>query len=612
MKKLLLFILLLYAFGLNAQRTHANQGSQARHKLTCLDQSEIKGTWRIGYPQSSRTTMGALLIQQGGTKFYLLKPFTYTIQGSTFRIESYDISITTNPSRCGMTKARLITFLDNCNAGYYSTGGFENRNITYIDLNGNDDVARKGFRKFPYSDPVLAVQSTFDTLGDSNLFHIFAGEYSVEFDNTSPTLREGFAGINNADFIFEPGAIINITSDATQFWGWSDDTGNNFGAFEECHYVIDARGTTFNLVNSDAGIPLFIGMYHHLSTFNGKFGKLIMHDGSWGVQTGCKYFNIEVDEADAINAGIFGSFVSSSYIGDSIVQSIDVDVHWKFGTVKQTSTGGQNFGALRMQGGDTLINCTYNIEIDNYTQLGAASGLALLGQSEYCPGSIVNMKFGSIRDSSDASAYTLNWSSGTGGTSTLLFSSPDDSTTLGFEQQNFEADYFYTKTTMIRFASLGTTSDGYWRGTDYRFNIKKGISTTWNIFRMDTNVGNGNVIDLDSVTITITGDFLAENEACVYLSGLDISADSKIVFQDCRFETRGAGDNVITIENITGAGADNIIFANCTLINDGVAAAVGSSSAHNMIFYNSQTNSLIVDADVTELVDGLTKDADVR
>ena len=120
MKNCLFIFMLLGTFGLNAQKTPAKQASNSRDKLTCLDQYGVAGAWQTGYPASATTFMGALIVQLGGTKHYILKPYTYTIQGSSYRIENGDISVVTNPSRCGMSPANFKSFLDGCNANLFN------------------------------------------------------------------------------------------------------------------------------------------------------------------------------------------------------------------------------------------------------------------------------------------------------------------------------------------------------------------------------------------------------------------------------------------------------------------------------------------------------------
>lgn len=128
------------------------------------------------------------------------------------------------------------------------------------------------------------------------------------------------------------------------------------------------------------------------------------------------------------------------------------------------------------------------------------------------------------------------------------------------------------------------------------------VTTDYGIYINQYEMAAGSTLVIDIGT-------LQSADQAIYLSNFTVGAGCKVVIKG-RYESTVANSSVIHIQGGTWTG--DLILDDCTLINDGGGAAVSSSIAINVVVHSSQTNSLIVDANVTELVDALTKDVNVK
>jgi hypothetical protein len=92
----------------------------------------------------------------------------------------------------------------------------------------------------------------------------------------------------------------------------------------------------------------------------------------------------------------------------------------------------------------------------------------------------------------------------------------------------------------------------------------------------------------------------------ISLAGLTIDSTSKIIFKG-RYEL-GAG--YFDISGVTGAGADNVYFEDCTIVTSGTECIV-SGSAKNVKILNVRSNKP-VNANVTELVSSILINANIN
>ena len=107
---------------------------------------------------------------------------------------------------------------------------------------------------------------------------------------------------------------------------------------------------------------------------------------------------------------------------------------------------------------------------------------------------------------------------------------------------------------------------------------------------------NGTILTLNT-NITFNGNFKANTN--ISLAGLTIDTTSKIVFKG-RYEL---GDGYFDISGVTGAGADNVYFEDCTIVTNNTECIV-SGTAKNVKILDVRSNKP-TSANVTELVSSI-------
>ena len=128
------------------------------------------------------------------------------------------------------------------------------------------------------------------------------------------------------------------------------------------------------------------------------------------------------------------------------------------------------------------------------------------------------------------------------------------------------------------------------------YNVKKGVVYTL----FDFNAAHTSSITLTNSTIVINGDFTTNTDV---IPRFVLDATSKIVFKG-KFNL---GDKKIDLSNITGAGADNIYFDDCTIITTGTNS-IDAGSAKNIKVMNTYSNK-VVSANITVLIDPIVVNA---
>ena len=117
------------------------------------------------------------------------------------------------------------------------------------------------------------------------------------------------------------------------------------------------------------------------------------------------------------------------------------------------------------------------------------------------------------------------------------------------------------------------------------------------------NVSDKEIIRLHGITLNneskIIFDGVFKNNYGVKLSGVSIDATSKIVFKG-RYEL---GNGFFDISGVTGAGADNVYFEDCTIVTNNVECIV-SGTSKNVKILDVRSNKP-TSANVTELVSSI-------
>ena len=128
------------------------------------------------------------------------------------------------------------------------------------------------------------------------------------------------------------------------------------------------------------------------------------------------------------------------------------------------------------------------------------------------------------------------------------------------------------------------------------YNVKKGVVYTL----FDFNAAHTTSTTLTNSTIVINGDFTTNTDV---VPRFILDATSKIVFKG-RFNL---GDKKIDLSNITGAGADNIYFDDCTIITTGTNS-IDAGSAKNIKVKSTYSNK-VDSANITALIDPIVVNA---
>ena len=128
------------------------------------------------------------------------------------------------------------------------------------------------------------------------------------------------------------------------------------------------------------------------------------------------------------------------------------------------------------------------------------------------------------------------------------------------------------------------------------YNVNKG--TVYTLF--DFNAAHTSSITLTNSTIIINGDFTTNTDV---IPRFVLDATSKIVFKG-RFNL---GDKKFDLSNITGAGADNIYFDDCTIITTGTNS-IDAGSAKNIKVKSTYSNK-VASANITALIDPIVVNA---
>ena len=128
------------------------------------------------------------------------------------------------------------------------------------------------------------------------------------------------------------------------------------------------------------------------------------------------------------------------------------------------------------------------------------------------------------------------------------------------------------------------------------YNVNKG--TVYEVFGF--NAAHTSSITLTNSTIVINGDFTTNTDVAPRFV---LDATSKIVFKG----RLNLGDKKFDLSNITGAGADNVYFDNCTIITTGTNC-IDAGSAKNIKVMNTYSNK-VASANITSLIEPIVVNA---
>ena len=437
---------------------------------------------------------------------------------------------------------------------------------------------------------------------DGDHIEIGKGDYTYTLVAGATTAESTLNKYTNSSFRLAPGSTVAITQAAT-ITGLFSDADTQFDSSQDRHTKVDSFGSDWSIVSTSAPIPIMITMYNVDSTFIGKFGKLtgVNTGRQWLVQSACKYFDVEIDEVTGITGDLVASLGWRSKNSGGDVNKSDAYERLAINSVTWNQTYTTSGTAFRVQPGGVSDNTDSRIIFDIGSLIinGSGGGEAHIEAGLDNAGTTIRYNLGTIHNnSSGTGAYPGDYTvTGSGEYKGFTFGAG----VINYESVVVDVDSWISNREFLSFfGSAGLD------GTRFLFKVNKGRTVDHTCLRLGSALALTN-----GAQLIVEGDFATDAEACIQLYGISLDATSSILFRG-RYETTGAGKSVVLIKSITGTGANNIIFENCTLINDGVAAAIGSDTAgQNIIIKNCFTNSTVVDGDVTELGGTMLKDANI-
>ena len=518
-----------------------------------------------------------------------------------------------NPGEGVVKFSDLLTEeLQNREDGGEGIGGadVEYENVYYINPFGDDTTGDKGFRTLPFQSLHAANRDVSVTAGD--MFYITKADYAHVVDNQGNNAEATFGGTATAaSFLFDPGTTFSTTGDG-QYSLWTDVVSATFGTFEQRNFEVQAPYVDFNS-NNGGSIPLMIGMYHPDSSFRGKVGDLNQSGSgrSWVIQVGCDLFDLEVDDITGQNGETTCSFTNSqpTAVKDGAYNRLKVN------RIFASPSLGNALGVLRVQMEQSVAvtNSTFIYDVGELNiEAGMDSNAIWTDKSFDGSGTQVLWRIDKIIDNGGSPVYSSDTDANIAGYSVVNTTFPTVSADY-YENVVYDlGDVVSPKHTFNFPCFLGAGQHVYVNNTTILCKVDTAYSAEGNNFKIGASGAND--IDMTNGKILVTGDFTADNNANVVIKDLVMDANSEIRFKDCRFTCNDAGSPNVSIQNITGAGADNIIFENCTFINDAASVTIESldAGAYNVKIQNCFANSLSTDANITEQVTAIIRDTNVK
>jgi hypothetical protein len=488
-------------------------------------------------------------------------------------------------------------------------------NTYNVTPTGSDSTGERGFLNYPFK--TIHGANTDLAVEDGDHFIINKGEYYPVIVASGSNRKDVLGGdANNVSYHIVPGTIISTSGNVTYGLFTDVDEQAVLTPVNPSFYKVEAPYTELSSgVTED--LPILIGMYHEDSEFSGTFGTLSQEYAgrSWFVQTSSQHFDLKADRFIGGSGDVVVSFSSvPGYVADGRYNNVEVDY------IETRGDSSVSRGALRTQftKTDNIQNSTFKINVGTLHQKSATStvqGSILISDSAIGTGSVIDIDVDKIIDETPATAFGDTSGPDSDGIGSILIAGLDtvDADPLGgIEYTNIRVGNITTNKCLIYFPSISVNPGEHIENINKIINLDvSGVTTDGNCVKF-TGSGTSNR-KLTNTKILITGDMMSEGAKCINLSDIDLDVDSEIRFKNCRFETQSIGDPVVIIDNVIGAGADNIIFENCIFINDGVTETFEATDAipHNIKIINCYANSLAIDANVTEQVEAVVRDTNV-
>ncbi len=452
--------------------------------------------------------------------------------------------------------------------------------ITYVDnIKGSDIIGKKQYPNFPFK----TFNSAAATLVDGDWLQYWNTDESISGTNILPTLTKynfdfgkgditinaggnAFIGHNNfTDILIKDINIKNsgiFTSNKTLQWARYGNITIDLNTWITNNFAFVSKGNVDIKVND-----LTSTLYYPLGFFS---------PSNKNVNVDIQNVTVNSSQTGGYVAGLISMEVASSATEDTENNFFNV----KLGNVKFNSSHGCVF-YMYSYGGAFIKNSIVNLDIDNFNQHstytsypnGESSSRCLLRVFAGNYPKLDNIKLSLNVKNQDSDISVL--AEGNGGVANVdnctIFINVDRSVVRKLSSFQFSTQLFNNTKETIK----GNYTN---------------LSTRPIIDIINLELTNNSIVEFD-------GTFKANTN--VSLTGLTIDATSKIVFKG-RYEL---GNGFFDISGVTGAGADNVYFEDCTIVTNNVECIV-SGTAKNVKILDVRSNKP-TSANVTELVSSI-------
>lgn len=453
--------------------------------------------------------------------------------------------------------------------------------ITYVDnIKGSDIIGKKQYPNFPFK----TFNSAAATLVDGDWVQYWNTDESISGMNILPTLTKynfdfgkgditinawGNAFIGPGNFTDILRKDINIknsgifTSNKTLQWARNGEVNVDFNKWVISTSAFSSKDNVNIKVND-----LTSAIYYPLGFFS---------PSNKNVNVDIKNVTVNSSQIGGYVGGLMSMEVASSIIEDTENNFFNV----KLGNVKFNSSYGCVF-FMYSYGGASIKNSLINLDINNFNQYSIYTGYP---NTESSSRGLLKV-FAGINPKLDNIKLSLNVKN-------------QDSDISVLAERNSGVAIVDNCDILINInRSVVRKLPSFQFMNSIVFNNTKEI-----IKGNYTNLSTRPIIDIINLELTnnsiveFDGTFKANTN--VSLTGLTIDATSKIVFKG-RYEL---GNGFFDISGVTGAGADNVYFEDCTIVTNNTECIV-SGTAKNVKILDVRSNKP-TSANVTELVSSI-------
>jgi hypothetical protein len=464
----------------------------------------------------------------------------------------------------------------------------KNSNILYIDnVRGSDITGRRHYSDFPFKTFIQAILNyqENDWIKYWNTDEIITTtiDYTA---NPTTNIDFGSGTIYLNSFLFTNGLalnnskLINILSTG-KIIASSSGLLSNFG--DNSNVLIDINEySTPRTISSSKGNYIFKANTIRKTSAN----RMFWFSGS-NKSISIQVENLFLNHTLPINSYDAGCFNFEAALGNTLNSNIDIDVT----NIVQNSYVG-TISDIGCGSGNSIYDSNFNLKIDNLYQYST--------YTSYLAFPINNPR------SSNIELFRSSYSS-------PIFNNINYNILIDNAISDLSLDAEFGANATINGCNVNVKSNNHLckKLQSIIYNGSHTINNT--IIKYEgnyINVSDKEIIRLHGITLNneskIIFDGVFKNNYGVILSGVSIDATSKIVFKG-RYEL---GNGNFDISGVTGAGADNIYFEDCTIITNNTECIV-SGTPKNIKILDVRSNKP-TNVNVTETIQSITINTNIN